>query len=54
MSSYCLIVLDLKSVLEKGYKAVRTTLLNMLEPEAVIFKPSVQLGLGIGKHRAQK
>lgn len=54
MSSYSLIMLDLKSDLEEGYKAARTTLLNMLEPETVIFKPSVQLGFGIGKHRAQK
>lgn len=54
MSSYCLIMLDLKSVLEEGYKAARTALIGMLEPETVIFKPSTQLGIGIGKHRAQK
>lgn len=54
MSSYSLITLELKSVVEEGYKAARTDLLNMLEPERVIFKPSVQLRIEIGKHRAQK
>lgn len=49
-----MIMLDLKSILEKGYKAARAALLNVLEPETVIFKPSVQLRIGIGKHRAQK